>query len=569
MTRFSPRTAPLRRAGGLAATALLLAAGPLTVAAAPARAADPVFTLGGPAETALHPYAEGGGAPKRSTAGITVTNPADEGYEGEFTLTFDLTGVAGIADVAFHPGPGVECATKGTRSAVCTGDTLAPGLSTVTGLLLGAAEGSEQGASGTIRVTGEARGATSTPHAASLTPFTPFTTKVTVGGPDLVMRKLPFDHEPTPGQKQQAPITFANRGSRDADGVVLTLRYSRGLDIPQRYSNCAYTTDGTWTTARCSVEGAFEAGATYTLAAPLTLEATTRAYRDLFVYGIQEAGAVPRAATAARSERGSGAVLRAVPLTKAPAARGVDLEPGDNEQEAEFRTANTADFMAYGDEASGAAGATVTARLGFHNDGPAWIGRIRSGGSVAAVDFTVPQGATVTSAPKGCRGVTAEGAYREDRTTPAPRYVCPAPTTVRDGGGLDLSFGLRIDKALTGAAGRVTVRGPGLQEAGLPFDPKPGNNTARVVLNGQSGGGPSPSPAPPAKGGPGAGSGTNPSATAAPGTSGTGAPGTAGRVGGSLASTGSPAALTASVTAIAALTTGLALFAAARRRRKA
>lgn len=565
MTRFSPRTAPLRRAGGLAATALLLAAGPLTVAAAaPARAADPVFTLGGPAETALHPYAEGGGAPKRSTAGITVTNPADEGYEGEFTLTFDLTGVAGVADVAFDPGPGVECETKGTRSAVCTGDTLAPGLSTVTGLLLGAAKGSEQGASGTIRVTGEARSATSTPLAA---PFTPFTTRVTVGGPDLVMRKLPFDHEPTPGQKQQAPITFANRGSRDADGVVLTLRYSRGLDIPQRYSNCAYTTDETWTTARCSVEGAFEAGATYTLAAPLTLEATTRAYRDLFVYGIQEAGTVPRAASAARSERGSGTVLRAVPLTKAPAARGVDLEPGDNEQEAEFRTANTADFMAYGDEASGAAGATVTARLGFHNDGPAWIGRIRSGGSVAAVDFTVPQGATVTSAPKGCRGVTAEGAYRESRKTPAPRYLCPAPTAVRDGGGLDLSFGLRIDKALIGAAGRVTVRGPGLQEAGLPFDPKPGNNTARVVLNGQSGGGPSPSPAPPAEGGPGAGSGRTPSA--APGTSGTGAPGTTGRGGGSLASTGSPAAMTASVTAIAALTTGLALFAAARRRRKA
>ncbi|MFW3472722.1 peptidase [Streptomyces microflavus] len=565
MTRFSPRTAPLRRAGGLAATALLLAAGPLTVAAAaPARAADPVFTLGGPAETALHPYAEGGGAPKRSTAGITVTNPADEEYEGEFTLTFDLTGVAGIADVAFDPGPGVECAAKGTRSAVCTGDTLAPGLSTVTGLLLGAAKGSEQGASGTIRVTGEVRGATSTPHAA---PFTPFTTRVTVGGPDLVMRKLPFDHEPTPGQKQQAPITFANRGSRDADGVVLTLRYSRGLDIPQRYSNCAYTTDETWTTARCSVEGAFEAGATYTLAAPLTLEATTWAYRDLFVYGIQEAGTVSRAASAARSERGSRAVLRAVQVTKALAARGVDLEPGDNEQEAEFRTANTADFVAYGVEASGAAGTTVTARLGFHNDGPAWIGRIRPGGSVAAVDFTVPQGATVTSAPKGCRGVTAEGAYRQDRKTPAPRYVCPAPTTVRDGGGLDLSFGLRIDKALIGAAGRVTVRGPGLQEAGLPFDPKPGNNTARVVLNGQSGGGPSPSPAPPAKGGPGAGSGKTPSA--APGTSGTGAPDTTGRGDGSLASTGSPAALTASVTAIAALTTGLALFAAARRRRKA
>ncbi|MFF6907836.1 peptidase [Streptomyces sp. NPDC012389] len=560
MTRFSPRTAPLRRAGGLAATALLLAAGPLTVAAAaPARAADPVYALGGPAETALHPYAEGGGEQRRSTAGITVTGTADERYEGEFTVTFDLTGIAGVADVAFDARAGVECAPTGPRATVCTGHGIAPGLSTVAELLLSAAEGSGQGASGAIRVTGEAGGAA----------FTPFTTQVTVGGPDLVMHRLPFDHEPTPGQKQQAPITFTNRGSRDADGVVLTLRYSRGLDIPQRYSNCAYTTDATWTTARCSVEGAFEAGATYTLAAPLTLQATARAYRDIFAYGIHEAGSVRRLAAATSAERGPGAVLRAVPVKQRMSARSVDLEPGDNEQEADFRTANTADFIAYGDEASGPAGATVTARLGFRNDGPAWIGYLRSGETVAAVDFTVPQGATVTSAPKGCRGVSAEGAYREDRQAPAPRYVCPTPAAVRDGGGLDLAFGLRIDKVLTGAVGRVTVRGPGLQAPGLPFDPKPGNNTARVVLNGRSGAVPTPSPppAPPTKGGPGAGAGTAPSATATPGAGGTGAPRVAGNGGGTLASTGSPAALTAMAMAIAALTAGLALFMAAGRRR--
>ncbi|MFC9174762.1 MULTISPECIES: peptidase [Streptomyces] len=562
MTRFCPRTAPLRRAGGLAAAALLLAAGPLTVAAAaPARAADPVYALGGPAETALHPYAEGGGEPKRSTAGITVTRAADEVYEGEFTVTFDLTGIAGVADAAFDARAGVECAPAGPRTTVCTGHGISPGPSTVTDLLLSAAAGSGQGASGTVRVTGEAGGAA----------FTPYTTKVTVGGPDLVMHKLPFDHEPTPGRKQQAPITFTNRGSRDADGVVLTLRYSRGLDIPQRYSNCAYTADATWTTARCSVPGVFEAGATYTLAAPLTLQATARAYRDIFVYGIHEAGTARRAAAAAAptTERGPGAVLRAVPVKQRPSARSVDLEPGDNEQEADFRTANTADFIAYGDEASGPAGATVTARLGFRNDGPAWIGYLRSGETVAAVDFTVPQGATVTSAPKGCRGVTAEGAYREDRQAPAPRYVCPTPATVREGGGLDLSFGLRIDKVLSGAAGSVTVRGPGLRAPGLPFDPKPGNNTARVVLNGGSGSGltPSPSPAPPTKGGPGAGAGTAPSATATPGAGGTGAPVTTGNDGGTLASTGASAVLTAAAMAVAALTAGLALFLAAGRRR--
>lgn len=564
MTRFSPRTAPRSRAGGLAATALLLAAGPLT-AAAPALAAAPVFALGGPAETALHPYAEGGGEPKRSAAGITVTNPAgaEGGEEGEFTVTFDLTGVAGIADIAFDERPGVECATAGTR-AVCAGQGISPGRSTVTDLLVSATAGSEHGDSGTIGVTGEAGG----------TPFTPFTTRVTVGGPDLVMRKLPFEQELTPGQKQQAPITFTNRGSRAADGVVLTLRYSRGLDIPQRYSNCAYATgDPGWTTVRCSVDGAFEAGATYTLATPLTLEATTRAYRDVFLYGIHEADGDRRAVVP--PERGEGAPLRAVPVKQGTGVRGVDLEPGDNEREAGFRTANTADFVAYGDTASGAAGASVTADIGLRNDGPAWIGHLRSGGSVAAVDFTVPQGATVTSAPEGCRGVTAEGEYREDRKTPAPRYVCPTPTTVRDGGGLDLSFGLRIDKVLIGAAGRVTVRGPGLGEPGLPFDPKPGNNTARVVLNGEGGG---PSTAPTRTPGTGSGTGGSTAAGATGGDGadvpdGTGGPGASGAAtgsghgnGGSLAATGS-SALTASATAAAVLAAGLALVTAARRRR--
>ncbi|WP_254811891.1 peptidase [Streptomyces cavourensis] len=570
MTRLLPRTAPPIRAGGLvAATALLLAAAPPAAASAAPTSAAPVFALGGPAETALHPYAEGGDGPKRSTARITVTGADDTAYEGEFTVTFDLTGVAAVADVAFEPEAGIECATTAPGSATCTGHGISPGRSTVTDLLLTAAKGSEQGGTGTVRVTGEAEGAA----------FTPFTTQVTVGGPDLVMHRLPFDHEPVPGQKQQAPITFTNRGSRAADGVLLTLRHSRGLDIPQRYSNCAYTTDEAWTTARCTVEGAFEAGATYTLAAPLTLKTTDRAYRDIFTYGIHEAGTgTGRGATPARATRGTaGDVLRAVPAPRPMTARALDLEPGDNEHEADFRTGNTADFVAYGDTASGEAGATVTARVGFRNDGPAWIGHLRSGESVAAVDFTVPQGATVTSAPEGCQGVSAEGtALPSGWSGPAPRYVCPTPATVRDGGGLDLSFGLRIDKVLLGAVGRVVVRGPELRAAGLPFDPEPGNNAARVVLNGASGG---PSPAPSEGPGDGA-SGTPGSATPTPGGAGAGtgaggtvAPGAARHTatgdGGSLAATGSSTAMVASGLALTALTAGLVLFLGARRHRRA
>ncbi|MEU8671711.1 peptidase [Streptomyces anulatus] len=576
MTPFTPRSA-LRRAAGSLAAAGLLAAASLAGAAAPAQAADtPVFTLGGPAETALHPYPENG-RPKSSTVGISLNNPSEDeengGFGGDFTLTFDLSGVAGVADVKFDGEANPDCTVTGTK-AVCEDWGIWPGLQGAADLVVTAADGSESGDTGTITVTGQADGAT----------FTPFTTRLTVGGPDLVMERLPFRTELTPGEKQQAPITFANRGTRDADGVLLTLRYSRGLDIPQRYSNCEYTADDPEqpdfgsTTVLCSVAGAFEAGTTYTLATPLTLEATERAYYDTFLYRIQEDSAAQRASQRAGAlfERGAGGVLKAVPVKKGAAARSTDLNPYDNQQDADFRTKNTADFVAYGDQVAGPEGSTVKADIGFRNEGPAWIGHIRSGEDVATVDFTVPQGASVTSKPERCRAVTADGKYREDQTSPAPRYVCNTSMTVRDGSGLDLPFELRVDKAMVGASGAVTVRNTWLQNPELPFDPKPANNTAFLVLNGEGGGADSGG----TTGSDGGGSGEpstpptsapdpekSPSGTpgsSASTTSGGGSAGTGGGSGG-LASTGS-IALISSGTAAAALAAGLVLFTAARRR---
>ncbi|PJN34711.1 peptidase [Streptomyces sp. CB02613] len=576
MTRSTPRTVLHRAAGSLAAAGLLAAAS-LAGAAAPAQAADtPVFTLGGPAETALHPYPESG-EPKSSTVGISLNNPSEDeengGFGGSFTLTFDLSGVAGVADVKFEGEGNPDCEVTGTK-AVCEDWGIWPGLQDAVDLVVTAADGSENGGTGTIKVTGEADGAT----------FTPFTTRLTVGGPDLVMERLPFKTELTPGEKQQAPITFANRGTRDADGVLLTLRYSRGLDIPQRYSNCEYTVDDPGepdfgsTTALCSVEGAFEAGAAYTLATPLTLEATERAYYDTFLYRIEEDSAAQRTAQRAGAafERGTGGVLKAVPAKKGPAARSADLDPYDNQQDVDFRTKNTADFVAYGDDVAGAEGSFVKADIGFRNEGPAWIGHIRSGEDVATVDFTVPQGASVTSKPERCRAVTADGKYREDQTSPAPRYVCNTSMTVRDGSGLDLPFELRVDKAMVGASGAVTVRNIWLQNPELPFDPKPGNNTAYLVLNGEGDGSDSGGATEGGDGGSGEPS-TPPtsspdpeeseSGTSGSTTSGGSSAGTAGGSGdgGGLASTGS-IALIASGTAAAALAAGLVLFTAARRR---
>lgn len=578
MTPFSPRSA-LRRAAVSLAAGGLLAVASLAGAAAPAAAADlPVFALGGPAGTGLNPYPQSG-EPRHSTVGITVDNPSQDeengGYAGDFTLTFDLSGIDGVADVAFDgESGGADCEVTGAK-AVCEDRGIRPGGRPVADLLVTAAEGGEVGDTGTIRVTGEAEGAT----------FTPFTTRLTVGGTDLVMERLPFDQELNPGDEQQAPITFTNRGSRDADGVLLTLMYTRGLDIPQRYANCEYTEDGPdvpgigWTTALCSVEGAFEAGGTYTLATPLTIEATTRAYDDTFVYRIHEDGAAQRTALRAGAPfaRGAGPVLKAVPAKasqQGATARGGDLNPEDNQQEADFRTKNTADFAAYGDEASGAAGTRVKADIGFRNEGPAWIGHLRSGEPVATVDFTVPQGASVTAKPDRCRAVTADGKYREDQRSPAPRYVCDTSMTVWDGADLGLPFELRIDRVLIGASGEVTVRGTWPQNPALPFDPKPADNTAFLVLNGEGGGD---------SGGTTGGAGEpptpqtsapdpeeSPSGTSGPSASTTSGGGSAGVTGGSgggggLASTGSTA-LIASGAAAAALAAGLVLFTTARRR---
>ncbi|MFD3611600.1 peptidase [Streptomyces atroolivaceus] len=480
MTRLHPRAALRRTAGGLAAAGLL-AAGSLA-AGAPAQADSPAFTLGGPAETALHPY-PASGSPQKTSLALTVSNPDEDeesyGYEGEVTYTVDFSGIAGVAVVSPAEDTGADCTITGT-TAVCHDYGVYPGLSGIADFGLAAAKGSTDGASGTIRVTGEAEGAT----------FVPFSTKVVVGGPDLVMEQIPFDRETKPGDVQPAPVTFTNKGSRAADGVLLTLMYSRGLDIPERYANCEYDGEAgeepqdafAWSTALCAVEGSYEPGATYTLAVPLSVRATERAYYDTFVYRIHEDSAAQRSAQRAGAPfaRGAGPELTLKKVTSS--ARSADLDPWNNQQEADFRTENTADFAAYGAKAEGAEGATVTAEVGYRNEGPAWIGYIRSGEAVATLDVTVPAGAEVTGKPESCQGVTAAGRYREKQLG-APRYFCDSSMTVRDGADIALPFQLKINEVVPGASGAVTVRNTWLSEPALPFDPDTSDNTAQLVLN--------------------------------------------------------------------------------------
>ncbi|MEV3992154.1 peptidase [Streptomyces sp. NPDC049837] len=558
----------MRRLSSSLAAAGLLAG--VALSAAPAAysadgaddAATPVFLLGGPAEVGLRPY-PATGEPQSATIDVTVENPSEDqengGFDGEYTVTFDLSGVVGVADVGFGQTGSSDCTITGTTGTCTDPFGISPGVNSVAELKITAAKGSALGATGEIKVTGKAEGAT----------FTSYTADVTVGGPDLVMHPLDLKHEVKPGEVQDAPLTFTNAGTADADGVRLTLTNSHGLDYTRRYANCDYTETKGSTKVVCDFPGTFEAGATYTLAEPIGLKAAGHAYLEIFTHRVEERRGVRKAA------KGDGPELT---LKKAPTApRAADLDPRDNQQEFDFRAKNTADFAAYGDTLIAAAGETVEARVGFRNSGPAWIAHLRSGEPVATVDVTIPAGATVTKKPAGCEPRTAKGEYRE-KPLGAPRYFCDTPIRVFEDEDFALPFELKIDRAVPDAKGAVTVRNTFLSHPKLAFDPKAANNTAQLVLNpkdtGTTSTGGSTSGGSTTTGGTATGGTTTGGSTTTGGTSTTGTTGTTGgstpttHTGGGLAATGS-LALPVAAGAAALIAAGAATYVVARRRANA
>ncbi|MDJ0383401.1 peptidase [Streptomyces sp. G-G2] len=555
----------MRKRISLLAAAGLVALGLTT----PAAAAEPVFPLTGPSEIGLrlHPGTPTGVA-KESLLAFSLDSPAAaDGFQGTFTFAVDLGRLTGVADVREAPSANPACArTVTTLICEVTGTAGArPGFQ----LLLGAARGGADGAHGALTVTGSVKGAT----------ITPVTTEVTVGGPDLVMEKLPLTADLVTGQKQPVPLAFANTGNRAAHGVVLELAATRGMEFLEAYDNCTTRGGGVTAVTRCTFEGDFGPGEQYELADPLTLRATARAYEDQLGYGIYETGSrpdtgsalsAPAAGTAgtAGSSGAPGSTGKKLAVKKRTVAKkATDLEPGDNRREFAFRTANTADFAATGATLQGKAGQTVTADLGFRSQGPAWTGRPGDGAPVARTDIRVPAGTTVTKKPDACRAVNADGTERTAaQQLGAPRYFCASASAVLENDQVRYTFELRVDQVIEGAKGSVGV-GAETPQGVTPhrFDPKTDNNTAEVVLNAKGGGtgptpGPTGSPSPSASGSASPGPSTPASGSATP-------PATTPNHGpnGGLASTGSSAG-TMALGAVVLLAAGGALYVAFRRR---
>lgn len=548
---------------------LLAATGLATLslgAAAPALAAEPAFPLSGPSAQVLQPYPDAGPAKERSLRyDLSYVGPGNS-FPGEFTITVDLSKVAGVASVRLDPAkPRPDCTASAT-AIVCKQQGLSVGHgSNSFDLLVSSAQGSKNGATGEIAVTGKVTGAS----------VTPVTTKLTVGGPDLHMGELKLKADVTAGEQQDLPLAFANRGTLPAKSVALELGASAGLEPAEAYDNCLRRDSvGNGATTVCLVEGEFLPGESYRLSpdSPLHLKTTERAYRDTLRYGVVPDPAPSKDAPSGKPATGKKLTLvkasAAVPVTEsnldpraATRAEDTDLNPRDNERSFDFTAKGAkADFEAVTASPAGKVGDTVVAELGFRNKGPAVISHLASGESVARTDVVMPAGVQVTDVPPNCRAVNADGSDRKELLG-APRYFCDAGLFAGVGGAYANHFAMKIEKAVADAKGSVTVGEPVPGGTKLhAFDPVAGNSTAAFTVEVKTGASPSPSASASASPSPSASVSASASATVSS------SPSAAGGTGGNLASTGSSVGPIA-LGALAAVVAGGALYVGARRRR--
>lgn len=542
----------MRQRISLLAACGLVAVGLTTPTAMAAESADPVFSLSGQSALALRPH-PATGAPQPVDMSFRLEGVGS--FAGEFTFTVDRTAVAGIASVKESAAAPQKCVENGTK-LVCKDKGPNPGVQ----LVATAEKGAAERASGAVKVTGTAAGAT----------VTPTQTTLSIGGPDLVMRELALKTDPKPGESQTLPLAFRNEGTEPAKGVILELEATRGLELPERYDNCAYRTDRTVNTVVCTVEGEFKAKATYELAgdSPLHLKAGANAFHERLTYGVYPARA-PRQAAAAKAPDaktpdaketdaagaapGTGRKLVAREKAEAAPLRAPDLNPVDNKRVADFKVDNKADFAAEALTVKGAAGARVKAVVAARNNGPAWV---TGTGPAALVDVVLPKGVKVLTAPTACRAVQSA------------LYRCATGTSVLEKEKLEFPFELKIEKAVKDAKGAVTVgtldaKGEFTRHT---FDEVLTNNQAAFTANPTVTPTKSPSPSTSGSASPTTSGTASPTAGSGNGsTTGNNASAAAGRNGGPLASTGSTAGLVG-IAAAGLFAVGAALYLSFRRR---
>ncbi|MEV4491045.1 LPXTG cell wall anchor domain-containing protein [Micromonospora coxensis] len=326
------------------------------------------------------------------------------------------------------------------------------------------------------------------------------TTRATVEvgeGVDLRAQDL-WQTTAAPGTTVRSPFGVANVGDTTVRETVLLL--STVPAPARRHANCSYRELSGDQLTLCRFDDEIAPGAAVQLddSAGLRVAADSWAPSTQFGWAFwftpddyeEFAASLPTDGW----QRGAGKELELVPATDtlARSLRQTDRTPWDNSTRVRIDVTGDqrADVAATGARLPGVVGATVTARIGYVNNGPAVINTSDPGGIETWARVVVPGGVTVLTAPEQCApgtGETPTGAHGE----PGGRiYFCEWHEATRKGDAVVLPFGLRIDE-LGGTAGAVQLRHYEVAEGERVADLNPRNDIAPLVIkaDGGTGGG--------------------------------------------------------------------------------
>ncbi|WP_200208853.1 hypothetical protein [Micromonospora coerulea] len=402
------------------------------------------------------------GAPAR-TAGLALsstgaTNPR---------VTFDLTGLTGVATAAFPDW----CATDAAAVTCPMPPSATPDeFGTLNGTLpivLRAVTGAADGATGAISYTVLADGVDGWAQQAAVTVH---------AGPDAVDVVDEYVTGTATGDRLAMPVGLISAGDRPVDDLRVTLRFPVGLE-PAAYRNCRYGAgDQLSTIVVCTIGGELAPGARYEVPGGFATTVGPAALGDKritqTVAPADTAGLLPAGVTFTRRDADQSLRLRQV-------GEPVDVLGPDHQYPSGqyyLRAIHGAfDVVALGATATGSAGDTVRVEMGLRNDGPGVPDATISGDNAARFTFTAPTGTTVTNRPANCWPSGSE--EESDPTTPVTWY-CTKPGGVFAAGETFLvGFDLRVDGPL-GVSGEVRIL------HNYPrMDDNPANDTAAVTVS--------------------------------------------------------------------------------------
>ncbi|TDC76923.1 LPXTG cell wall anchor domain-containing protein [Micromonospora sp. KC606] len=401
---------------------------------------------------------------------ITVNRGAVTDF-ASVVLSDDVTGCTETATV-------ITCNVKGSR---LIDDSLV--------LRVTAKDKAVAGAKGDVVLSVGAKGGPATTTRAS----------VEVGeGVDLRAQDL-LEAAGAPGTTVKTPLGVANIGDTTTRGTVLFMANTQALAPAQRYSNCSYAEGFGYLLTVCRFDDEIPAGVALRLDGSAGLKIASDAWAPSVQGGSAFWFASGDYEEFARQQlpedgwqKGNGSALTLVPAPAAQARslRQTDKDTSNNSTLVHLRVTGDqrADLVATGAELPGTIGKTVTAKVGFVNNGPARTNGYTTGEIITATKVTVPEGATVVNAPENCAPTKGDKPAGEHGDEGGRVYFCEWYDVVRKGQSAVFEFGLRIDK-VGGAAGSVQLVHFDVAEEKQTIDLNPKNDIAPLVIEADGGNG--------------------------------------------------------------------------------